>query len=208
MISRSSRSRLVGLCALGSLGLAALPTAAQSGAVLEFREGTESFDLPFNTVEFELTNTSPAGISITSVSLTVGDAFFNFDELYLSRELFTGGTGVELATLVIGDRVQDTVYTDLFQYDFSGFVSGLSFRGQFDIDQDNGNFVADSRTVLFNNGDLPNAVLTVTYSNGDVQSLTLPDGGASATAFRFVVPGPGSAALIALGGAGLLRRRR
>jgi len=157
-------------------------------------DGSESGPtLPFNTVEFMLTNLSTSGETITGMSLTVGDAaVFNFDQVYLSQELFTPGAA-QTAQLLVGDRSQDGAVTDLFTYAFTGFVAGDSFRGQFDIDQDNGAFQADARLVLFNNGAAPNAVWSLTFSDGSTASLALPDGPLADSAYTFVIPAPSPA---------------
>lgn len=193
----------------GAVGLTALSASSfgQIAASLTLTDGTDSGGLPFNTTQFVLTNLSASGIEITGMSLTVGDLNYVFDQIYLSSEVFVGVPGAT-ATLVTGDRSQDGANTDLFAYAFTGFGSAGSFTGQFDIDKRNGDFVADARSVLFNNGDAANTVWTVSFSNGQSASLTLPDGPLADTSYTFTVPSPGAAALLAAGGLLVIRRRR
>lgn len=185
----------------------ALPSFGQIAASLTLTDGTDSGGLPFNTTQFVLTNLSASGIEITGMSLTVGDLNYVFDQIYLSSEMFAGVPGAT-AALLTGDRSQDGANTDLFVYAFTGFGSAGSFTGQFDIDKRNGDFVADARTVLFNNGDAANAVWTVSFSNGQSAALTLPDGALSDVSYTFTVPSPGTIALLAAGGFLVNRRRR
>lgn len=197
---RSIRTALLCLCSLA-------PTAAHAASVsLVFQNGNDGGQ-PFNTVEFLLANTSAPGINLTGFSMTVGDTTYNFDEVYLSRELFTGGNGTETAQLLIGDRNQDSVVTDTFQYAFTNFAPAVNFRGQFDIDIDNGSFDVNSRQVLFNNGVAPNAVASFTFSDGTSIEYTFEDG-PELEVYTFSIPTPSAAWLPLVAGVAALRRRR
>lgn len=160
---------------------------------------------PFNTVAFGIANLGPS--NLTGWSVTVGDTQYNFDQIYATREQFVGGSGLETALLITGDRDQDGAVTDSFAYTFTNFGAGTTFRGQWDIDNDNGDFNADARLVLFNNGAAPNAVATFTFEDGEVIQYTFPDL-AVLDSYTLTIPAPGAAAgLVMLGVAGLRRRR-
>lgn len=161
----------------------------------------------FNTVAFAITN-NVAGASIAQVQFTVGNTQYLFDQLYLGEELFTGGNGSQTASLLVGDRSDDNAGPDLFRYGFTNFGTGVTFRGQWDIDNDNGDFNADARQVMFNNGDAPNAILTISFSDGSVWNFAFPDQ-LAASSYTFMIPSPaaGSLAAIALL-AGARRRSR
>jgi hypothetical protein len=177
------------------LTLAASASAAPIATITLVNGNDSGADLPFNTTEFRLSNVSTAGEAITGMTMTVGDTVWNFDNIYLSQELFTGGNGTETATLLVGDRTDGGAVTDLFTYAFTNFNPGVIFRGQFDIDNDNGSFPADARLVLFNNGAAPNAVLTLDFSGGTAIDFTLPDGPADLDSYTFTIPTPGAAML-------------
>jgi hypothetical protein len=107
--------------------------------------------------------------------------------------------------LTVGDRNQDGVVTDSFAYSFTSFTPGVTFTGQWDIDNDNGDFNADARTVLFSNGAAPNAIASFSFSDGSLIDYTFPDL-ASQDTYTLTIPGPGAAALLGLALVG--RRRR
>lgn len=192
---------------LGGVVVALAHGAAGAGlVVLNLQNGNDGGG-PFNTTEFQITNISEPGVALTSFSLTVGDTQFLFDEIYLSRELFVGGNGTEAATLTVGDRAQDGLGGDSFSYDFVNFNPNVGFRGQWDIDFDNGVFDVDARTVLFNNGAAPNAVASFAFSDGSSIEFTFPDDEIRAS-YTLTIPAPGAAVLGAMGGLVALRRRR
>lgn len=196
-------ANLVLVCAL-SLSAAA---AASAGTVnLSLQNGNGGGGL-FNTTLFQIDNTSSDGSSLTGFTLTIGDTQYLFDQLYLSEEAFPGGNGAQTATLVIGDRSDDNAGPDLFEYAFTNFGAGVSFRGQWDIDNDNGDFNADARTVLFNNGALPNAVATFTFSDGSSLAYTFPDLPVQ-DSYAITIPGPGTLAMVGVLGLASARRRR
>lgn len=186
---------------------AAVAVSAHAGVIgLTLVDGDDGGQ-PFNTVAFGVTNLSDPGVSLTGLSLTIGDTQYLFDEIYLSREQFIGGDGTQAATLDLGDRVQDGAGTDLFQYSFTNFAPGVTFRGQWDIDNDNGTFDVDSRTVLFNNGAAPNAVLGLTFSDGSAASYTFPDLPIE-DSYSLTIPGPASLVLATAGGLYAKPRRK
>ncbi|MFM9956848.1 MAG: hypothetical protein ACKVZJ_02120 [Phycisphaerales bacterium] len=200
--------RTIACSSLLLLSLAATGAAAPIVNLTLVNGDDSGAGLPFNTVEFLLANVSTGGESLTGMTLTVGDTAWNFDNIYLSRELFTGGDGTQIANLLIGDRTDGGAVTDLFQYAFTGFTPGVNFRGQFDIDNDDGTFQADSRRILFNNGAAPNAVLTLDFSGGSQVLFTLPDGPLDAETYTFTIPAPGAACVMGLPLVMLTRRRR
>jgi len=213
-LSRALRCGLWGLVLMKKSGLTPLilvatcASLAHAGSVtLSLANGNDG-GMPFNTVAFSLTNTSADGVQLTAFSLTVGNTQFNFDEIYSSAEQFTGGDGTQTAVLTTGDRVQDNGGPDLFAYTFTNFGAGVSFRGQWDVDNDDGSWDYDSRTILFNNGDAANAVASFAFSDGSSFDYTFPDL-AIADTYTLAIPSPGPAG--ALGVAGILaavRRRR
>lgn len=197
-VSRCYRFALAAACLLGA-------AAAQGGSIdLTLTNGDDGGQ-PFNTTAFLIANTSAPGVDLVQFSMTVGDTQYNFDELYLSRELFVGG-GDESATLAIGDRFQGGAVTDLFEYDFLNFGQADTFRGQWDIDHDNGATDVDARTVLFNNGPAANAVATFTFSDASVATYEFPDL-PILESYTLSIPEPGALALIGLGAPAIARRR-
>lgn len=161
----------------------------------------------FNTTAFGISHDAPAGVSLTQMTFTVGDTQYLFDQLYLSEEQFVGGNGTQTASLLIGDRSDDGAGQDTFRYGFTNLTAGIVFRGQWDIDNDNGDFNADMRQVFFNNGAAPNAVATFAFSDGSSIVYTFPDL-AVQSSYSIVIPGPGAAAMGVLGVLALFRRRR
>lgn len=152
---------------------------------------------PFNTTLFAITNTSAAA-SLQSLSVTVGDTQYLFDQLYLTEETFSGGDGTQFAQLLVGDRTNDGLGLDTFAYSFTNFAPGITFRGQWDIDNDNGDFNADTRAVFFNNGAAPNATITATFSDGSAFVYQFPDLPVLDT-YTLAIPSPGATGLAALG---------
>ena len=192
--------------AVTTLGVAASSTLAGS-VTLGLSNGNDGGG-PFNTTAFSITNTSGAGVNLTGFALTVGDTQFNFDQIYQSAEQFLGGDGTQSAILITGDRNQDGAVTDSFAYTFANFGAGVTFNGQWDIDNDNGDFNADARLVLFSNGAAPNAVASFTFSDGTSFDYTFPDL-TSADTYTLAIPSPTSASLLGLAGImSALRRRR
>jgi hypothetical protein len=193
-----------------SMGVLALASASAFGgplATLTLVDGVGGGGLPFNVTEFRLVNVSNDGSLITGTSLTIGDTSYLFDNVYEDYELFSGGNGTQAATLLVGSRDDNNVGTDVFEYGFGQFLPSVIFRGQFDIDQDVGAFQADARTVLFNNGDSPNAIWTVSFSDGTVASLTLQDGAVDGDSYTFTIPAT-STAIGLLGGVVAMGSRR
>ncbi len=196
---------LVFLC--GLLGLGAAPAGAAS-LVWELEDGPESGGFPFNTTLFKITNTSGPGVALTSFGLTIGDPQYLFD--YLAGppiEKFIGGVGTETSTLATGDRVDDNAGVSAFLYQFDGFQPGMTFQGEWDIDKTSNDFVADARQVLFNNGEAPNAMATFHFSDGSQVGYTFGDLPVQG-AYLIAIPEPSAVALLGLGGAVALWRKR
>jgi len=124
-----------------------------------------------NWAPLELQNLSAPGIQIESLLLTVGDAAnHNWDQVV------TLAASPLSATLIAPDELDDGVRSDVIQYSFGGFEAGEFFRFRADVDPDpSSNVILDFRSVLFNNGALPNAVVTVQFSNGFTLTDTLAD---------------------------------
>ena len=191
---------------LSSLVVCSLAGGASAGSIALFLENGDDGGQTFNTTFFRLTNTSAPGITLDTWSMTVGDTMFLFDQLYLRREAFVGGSGSESAMLTIGERDDDGMGGDVFAYSFMNFGPGTGFEGQWDIDFDNGAFDVDARRVLFNNGVAPNAVATFSFSDGSQFSYTFPDLPIQ-DSYLLEIPSPGTVA-VAFVATVLLRRRR
>ena len=189
----------------GALFFAA--SQAPAGIVTLTMENGDDGGSPFNTTLFTLTNNSAPGVSLLDVTITIGDTQFLFDQLYQRVELFTGGDGTQTATLTVGDRLDDGIGDDLFTYGFVNFTQGVTFRGQWDIDFDNGAFDVDARTVLFNNGAASNAVASFTFSDGTSIAYTFPDLPVQ-NQYTIVIPGSSTAGVMLAGFGVLVRRRR
>lgn len=189
-----------------SIILSSLVAGAQAGLVTLTLQNGDGGGAPFNTTAFTLANVSDPGVSLLRWSLTVGDTQYNFDQLYLDHEQFVGGDGTQTATLEIGERSDDNVGPDLFQYGFANFSPGMVFRGQWDIDNDNGDFNADARLVLFSNGALPNATANFEFSDGTVAGFAFPDAGIQ-DVYTYTIPEPATFVGLALVALTALRRR-
>lgn len=192
---------------LAALALASTASISSAGIVtLTMLDGNGGGGA-FNTVAFSVSHASDPGVTLTQMTFTVGDTQYLYDQLYLSEELFTGGNATQIATLLIGDRTDDNAGPDSFSYGFTNFGSSITFRGQWDIDNDNGDFNADARAVMFNNGAAPNAVATFTFSDSSVIVYTFPDLAVQPT-YSLTIPAPASAAMLGLAAITGLRRRR
>lgn len=163
--------------------------------------------MAFNTTAFSVTNNAGAGVRMTQMSLTVGDVLYNFDQLYLSREQFIGGNGTQTASLFAGDRVDDNVGVNMFVYMFTNFDAGVTFRGQWDVDNDNGTFDYDTRSVLFNNGAAPNAVASFLFSDGSSISYEFPDLPVQSE-YTLIIPSPAAGVSVLSALAMIATRRR
>lgn len=190
-----------------SMSSLALASIASAGMVTMTMQNGDGGAGPFNTVLFQVANNSAAGVNLDGLSITVGDTQYLYDQLYLSHESFPGGDGTQSAMLTTGDRTDDNAGPDLFAYALSNVAPGVAFQGQWDIDNDNGDFNADARLVMFNNGAAPNAVATFHFSDGSSIDFTFPDG-PSLDFYTFSIPAPGGVALGVIGLLGAGRRRR
>ncbi|MEO0762421.1 MAG: hypothetical protein AAFZ09_11530, partial [Pseudomonadota bacterium] len=163
-----------------ALALALLPAAAQA-AVLDFRltfDGTGTTipgtrNVPLVTIE------NLGDGQIESFELTIGDTAFNFDGVYQLSDP-AGGT----STIEVGDDLifgNTSPVFDSIRLGFTGFDRGEQVSFGLDIDDDSGAVQQDFARVLFDNGDIDNAVATVVF--GGFRSgkrvpvaLTLGDG--------------------------------
>lgn len=109
-------------------------------------------------------------LPITEFHLTIGDESKNFDSsdlLFLDPDLSL--------TLQSPDDVNDFIRSDVLSWFCDGFLDDVAFTSKIDIDSDDGPATVDWQTTLFNNGDMPNAVLSVTWGNGIIESMIFPD---------------------------------
>tara|TARA_Y100001933_G_scaffold194553_1_gene194680 strand:- start:4484 stop:5134 length:651 start_codon:yes stop_codon:yes gene_type:complete len=192
------------LVALVSPGLAAASTI---GFKLTLSGST-------NTPAMTLENTSDTAL-LENINITIGDTSFNFDFLSSPTSPASG-----TSTLNSPDLSNGLLRSDDIDISFTGFDPGESSSWTADVDVDNLNTVEDYRTVLFNNGGLPNSVVTAAFSDAvgliELLSFTMPDGDASATSFTFTatsaapIPVPAALPLLlaALGGLGFVGWRR
>lgn len=175
---------------------------------------TAAFDFDIsgdaNVPTMTLTNTSSAGVELTSFRFFIGDSGYNIDEVYtISAPGMT-------AVLTEGDAAQGGARPDAFTIAFTGFEPGESASWDVDVDVDSANTVEDYRTVFFNNGDgSGNATLAAAFSTGNVLNFTLPDFDPAPASYSFAVsssPVPLPAALPLLGAGlaalGVAARRR
>lgn len=109
-------------------------------------------------------------LSITGVKVTIGDTLRTFD----SANNFIYSAGVN-ATVTSPDTVDGSTKSAQIDLAMTGFLTGRSFSMNVDLDSIFWNSVENFRTVMFNNGASPNAVVTVTASDGSTASVTLPD---------------------------------
>lgn len=203
MFARQTMIR-TGLAA-GVFAFASFPAAGQS-ATFTLVNG-DGGGGAFNTTFFTLTADAGNTTSISSFALTVGDTQYLFDQLYLSRELFANTAGPATALLTQGDRTDDNAGPSSFAYAFTGLTPGGRFEGQWDIDNTNGDFNADARTILFSNGNAANAIVTLTFTDGTRLDYTLPDQ-PIADSYSFAIPTPGSGLLLCAGVMLVARRRK
>jgi hypothetical protein len=166
-----------------------------------------------NQDSFSILNTSDAGLSITDLTIDLGDNA-QFDTSVLSL--------TSMSDLSFAPSLETAVIegASIAMFSFSGFDPGETFS--FDVAYQNGTGATAAGP------DLNNALLTVTFSNGQTLSTTFSGGptvpptsnrqafmfNASATADVLVseVPEPASAVLFLLGlataGATCVRGRR
>ncbi len=184
------------------------------GGSVAARAETIGFSLSVFGTTISLDNTSDTA-TIDALSLTIGDASFNFD--------LAAALGVTPnATLVAPDAVDGGVRSDVLQFTFVGFGPGLAFDASLGVDTDGGAPSPGLSGVLFNNGAATNAQLSLVFSNGFILDFVLPDtqagpdpdglacptDGSCLFATGFAVPEPALALLLAGAFAALVARRR
>lgn len=149
-----------------------------------------------NVPTVKLTNTSTLE-QITEFTLTIGNTGYNFDALYQVVHNVGGYT-----LLSPDSNSGGGARSNVDHVTFTGFDPNEYFQFGTDIDIDNSDTGEDYRTVMFNNGSNPNAVLTVKFSNGETLTQTLPDAPASNTTFLLTqvspVPEPTTVFLLSL----------
>ena len=157
------KKRLLAGLATGSIVLAMAGFATATPFGYDFKISGSG-----NVPTFTLENTG--SIDITGYSLTIGDIAYNWDAAY-----HESGDSVGFS-LESGDTNDGGgIRVDVFEYTFSDFNPGETFRHAADVDRDNANSGENYRTVLFNNGAAANALLSVSFLNVGTLSMTLPD---------------------------------
>lgn len=124
----------------------------------DFKITGTSNNLPY----FWLQNTSD-DLSITHLSLTIGDTAYNWD----SVNYITSSMDASDYTLLTPDSNADGgLRSDLISFDFTDFAPNDYFQFRGDVDKDNANTSEDFNTVMFNNGDsIENALLSVYFGS-------------------------------------------
>ncbi len=219
---RAVTSRM--LCALAFVfAVFGAPGAALALPSFELTMDDGGVFSPFNVSAWTLSNTSTAGESITSFSITVGDTGYEFDYIRdgsSSFPFYTIAPGVTGVSVLTGNGFDGGTGFDRIDLGFSDFDAGEQFDFELDIDEVGffGGIVTDARTVLFNNGLAANGTLSIGFDDGTSFDVIMPDADPGATSFVFgpggavltPVPEPGTALLMGLGlvGLGLAGRRR
>jgi hypothetical protein len=108
---------------------------------------------------FTLANTSTSAL-ITMFSITIGDLNYNFDAVTFNPV----PVGPQV-TSYSPDNKQGGARSDELSLNFANFQAGQAFAFRGDIDPDNGNALANFRTVLSGNNP---AFVTVAFSDGSV----------------------------------------
>ncbi len=141
-----------------------MPISAHAEMVMTLWRTGVSVDYP----RMEMRNTG--ALPVTSLHLTIGDESKNFD----SSQLMVADSDL-LLMLLAPDDVNGVIRSDMLSWVFDGFSDDAAFTTKIDIDSDDGPAIVDWQTTLFNNGDMPNAVLSATWENGMVTSRMLSD---------------------------------
>ena len=206
--ARLHRRRLAG-CALLAASLAATPVQALPAWDLFLGPGDMQNN--FNVPKITLSNASTMGEQIVEFRMSIGHPDFVFDFVAdlssnpagraanVATEALTG------ATLVVGNRINHVGAFDEVAWSFTDFTPGEALVFEIDVDPRVGGPTADARTVLFDNGAHPNAVVLVRFSDGSTDTFVLPDAGTPSAAYAFggsgpfAIPEPSVATLIAVG---------
>ena len=122
-----------------------------------------------NWPTFLITNDSGFA-SITSFSMTIGDAYYNYDDVRVNDD---GGIGYTLTSPLDGSS--GGARANEFSFTFSGFSAATSFFVTIDVDPDSRNSYVDFRNILFNNGSASNAVATATFSTGQILTASFSE---------------------------------
>jgi hypothetical protein len=132
--------------------------------------------------KFEFVNRSR--LTVSRLRITIGHDLFTYDSV--SSITTTAGASVSAQT---PSSTSGGGHSQTIDLSLSGFGPGarLTFRADLDIFL-LGAPVASSvnyRTILFNNGSQPNAVVTVNTDEGQTESFTLPDDAADPNASSY-----------------------
>ena len=161
---------------------AALAAFLTTGAVASAESLTCSYEY---LLEASPTPTNPAdaynaplmtfrntgNVAITRFGMTIGDTDFNFDAI-----VNVTADGIETASIVAPDDINNGVRTDRFELAAEGFDGGEQWSADVDVDEDDPTGVGtivDVRNILFNNGEADDAEVFVEFANGKVLSVAL-----------------------------------
>ena len=141
-----------------------LPLPAHAGVIMTIERTGVSVDNP------QFTFTSTEGFAATHIAVTLGDTSYNFDyALPLSQ------TGTFALALLSPDTLNAEVRSDVLAWELIDFSVGSQFSARVDIDRDVGPATVDWQEMLFNNGELANAVLTVGWTDGTATDVLFHD---------------------------------